>query len=140
MRRSRYSLAALALHVLHDPTRPSLLDAFLWKPFSEDAIPPKFVKQKKKPQKVEGKVAVSLFMNGWCSAQNIVYERTKRAIQDFPDNIELNEVMDAVKPAHFLGFSKNIHHELDLNRQAPGVYSVLISLDEEVYFKRVVIR
>jgi len=63
----------------------------LWKAFSKDAIPPKFVKQKKKPQKIEGKVAISTFINGWCPAQNIVYERTKRAIQDFADKIEFKE-------------------------------------------------
>jgi hypothetical protein len=63
----------------------------LWKPFSPEAIPPSFIKQKKKPQLIPGKVTVSLFLNGWCTAQNMTYERTKRAISDFMDKIEINE-------------------------------------------------
>jgi GNAT superfamily N-acetyltransferase len=63
----------------------------LWKPFSGDALPPSFIKQKKNPQLVPGKVAVTIFLDGWCPAMNISYERTKRAIADFKDKIELIE-------------------------------------------------
>jgi hypothetical protein len=63
----------------------------LWKPFSPEALPPAFIKQKKKPQLMPGKVTVSMFLNGWCTAQNMTYERTKRAISDFKDKIEINE-------------------------------------------------
>lgn len=65
----------------------------LWKPFSQEAIPPVFIKQKKKPELKPEKVNISLFLNGWCPAQNMAYERTKRAIADFKDKIELNEYM-----------------------------------------------
>jgi len=63
----------------------------LWKPFYPDAIPPVFIKQRKKPELIPGKVNVSLFLNGWCPAQNMVYERIKRAIADYENYIELNE-------------------------------------------------
>jgi GNAT superfamily N-acetyltransferase len=63
----------------------------LWKPFRQDASPPSFIKLKKKPGLTPGKVDVSLFMNGWCPAQNMVYERTKRAISGYEDIIELHE-------------------------------------------------
>lgn len=63
----------------------------LWKPFSNEAAPPVFIKQKKKPQLTPGKVNISLFLNGWCNAQNMTYERTKRACADFGDKIELKE-------------------------------------------------
>lgn len=63
----------------------------LWKPFSEDVVPPKFTKQHKKPENIPGKVGISVFMNGWCTAQNMVYERTKRAALYFTDKVELNE-------------------------------------------------
>ena len=53
--------------------------ALLWKPFSNEAVPPAWIKQKKKPQPVEGKVTVTSFINGWCPAQNLIYERAKRA-------------------------------------------------------------
>ena len=63
----------------------------LWKPFTEDAIAPKFIKPKKKPGKIPGKVNVSVFTNGWCPGQNLAYERTVRAMSDFKDKIHFNE-------------------------------------------------
>jgi hypothetical protein len=63
----------------------------LWKPFSSEAIPPAFIKQKKQPLQIPGKVTVSLFLNGWCPAMNMSYERTKRAVSEFGNKIELIE-------------------------------------------------
>jgi Acetyltransferase (GNAT) family len=74
----------------------------LWKPFSQEALPPFFIKQKKKPEQNKGKVTVSLFLNGWCPAMNTSYERTKRAIADFGDKIQLNE---------YFTFDKDIQRE-----------------------------
>jgi GNAT superfamily N-acetyltransferase len=65
----------------------------LWKPFTNDAIPPLFIKRKKKPVMKPGRINVSLFLNGWCPAQNMVYERTKRALSGFEHCTELNEYM-----------------------------------------------
>lgn len=53
----------------------------MWKPFSEEAVKPRWVRPKKKPVKVEGRVTVSFFKNGWCPSGNISYERTKRAAE-----------------------------------------------------------
>ena len=63
----------------------------LWKPFTNDAIPPKWIRLKKKPGKEPGKVTVSAFINGWCPAQNIVFERAKRASQELGDKIKFQE-------------------------------------------------
>lgn len=63
----------------------------LWKPFRQNALPPSFIKQKKEPVPEPGKVNVTLFLNGWCPAQNIVYERTRRAISGFEKYIRLND-------------------------------------------------
>ncbi len=63
----------------------------LWKPFSNDAKPPKWIKQKKTPELVEGKVAVTVFVNGWCPGQNMVAERAKRAALEFKDKVFLRE-------------------------------------------------
>lgn len=63
----------------------------LWKPFLEDAIPPKFIKLVKKPKKVNGKVAVASFIHGWCPAMNIVHERSKKAALEIGDKIEFQE-------------------------------------------------
>ncbi|MFW9772480.1 MAG: GNAT family N-acetyltransferase [Promethearchaeota archaeon] len=64
----------------------------LWKPFTEDAVPPKWIKQKRKPQKIPGKVTITVFKNGWCPAQSIVYERAKRAALEFGDDVIFQEI------------------------------------------------
>ena len=69
----------------------------LWKPFVEDAKPPKWVKEKKKPQPVKGKVTVTSFINGWCPAQNIVFERAKRASLEIGEKVEFQEIQTSDK-------------------------------------------
>jgi N-acetylglutamate synthase-like GNAT family acetyltransferase len=63
----------------------------LWKPFNDKAIPPRFIKQKKKPEKGSDKVNISIFTNGWCPAQNIACERARRAASEFEGKIDLQE-------------------------------------------------
>jgi hypothetical protein len=69
----------------------------LWKPFSPDAIPPRFIKPKRTPELAPGKVNVSVFLNGWCLAQNMVYDRIKKIIVDYLDKVEFN-VYHTVEP------------------------------------------
>lgn len=64
----------------------------LWKPFSDDAIPPRWIRMKKKPESIPGKVKVTSFLNGWCPAQNIVHERAKRASAEFGNLVEFEEI------------------------------------------------
>jgi len=70
------------------------IQALLWKPFTTDAIPPKWVRQKARPSLEPNKVAVTAFCNGWCPAQNVVLERTKRAVSDpkIADKVVFREV------------------------------------------------
>lgn len=64
----------------------------LWKSFTDDVIPPKWIKEKKKPEKIAGKVSVTSFINGWCTAQNMVFERAKRAASEFGDKVAFREI------------------------------------------------
>ncbi len=66
--------------------------ALLWKPFTEDAIPPKWIKRNKKPEMIPGQVTVTAFKNGWCPAQNMVFERAKRAVSEAGDNVVFQEI------------------------------------------------
>ncbi len=68
------------------------ISVLLWKPFSDDAIAPKWIKQRKKPEKIPGKVYVTSFINGWCPGQNIVFERAKRASSEFGDKVVFTEI------------------------------------------------
>ncbi len=68
------------------------MQILLWKPFTEDAIPPKWIKQKKKPNKIQEKVKITAFINGWCPAQNIVFERAKKAAKEFGDKVIFEQI------------------------------------------------
>jgi GNAT superfamily N-acetyltransferase len=63
----------------------------LWKPFSDDAQPPRwYPKGKKLP--VPGKVNVTAFVNGWCTGMNLAAERARRAAVDLGDKVTYCEV------------------------------------------------
>jgi GNAT superfamily N-acetyltransferase len=68
------------------------ISALLWKPFHEDATPPKWIRPRKKPDVIEGKVTVTSFINGWCQVQSIVNERARRASEEFGDRVEFREI------------------------------------------------
>jgi len=59
----------------------------MWKPFSDEARPPRWIRRRKKPGRTPGVVSVTSFLDGWCTAQNIVHERAKRAAAEFGDRI-----------------------------------------------------
>ncbi len=65
----------------------------LWKPFTDDAQPPRwFPKKNTLPEPIPGKVNVTAFSSGWCLAQNLVYERAKRAADEFGDKVVFREI------------------------------------------------
>lgn len=64
----------------------------LWKPFTDNAIPPKWIKEKKEPETIPGKVAVTAFLNGWCPAMNMVFERARRAASEFGDKVVFQKI------------------------------------------------
>jgi hypothetical protein len=82
----------------------------VWKPFQADAEPPKWIRQRKTPEKIPGKVVVTSFVNGWCPGQNIVFERAKRACDEFNGNV-LFQPIDTADRSVFLewGISDNLY-------------------------------
>jgi len=73
----------------------------LWKPFTDDAQAPEWIRQNKAPEGVPGKVTVTCFINGWCPAGNLVYERAKLASADFPEKVNFVKI-DTSDRATFL--------------------------------------
>ncbi|OGD18856.1 MAG: hypothetical protein A2W03_04225 [Candidatus Aminicenantes bacterium RBG_16_63_16] len=59
------------------------MQILLWKPFVEDAAPPRWVRTKKRPEPEPGRVAVTALVNGWCPGMNMAFERAKRAAAEF---------------------------------------------------------
>ncbi len=68
------------------------MQSLLWKPFVEGAERPRWVRIKKKPGAIPGKVVVTAFINGWCPAQNLVFERAKRAAAELGDKVVFRSV------------------------------------------------
>ncbi len=64
----------------------------MWKPFTDDAERPRWIRALKKPINVAGKVTVTSFVNGWCPGQNMVCERAKRAAGEFGGNVVFREI------------------------------------------------
>ena len=64
----------------------------VWKPFTEDAVPPRWIEQGPKPARIEGKVAVTAFVNGWCPACNLTYERAKRAAEALGEDVVFESI------------------------------------------------
>jgi len=69
------------------------LSVLLYKPFAADAEPPRwFPAAVKQPEPVPGKVNVTAFSSGWCLAQNLVYERAKRAAAELGEKVGFREI------------------------------------------------
>lgn len=68
------------------------ISVLLWKPFTDDAVAPRWIRQKKPVPTVPGRVTVTAFRNGWCPAQNITFERAKRAAAEFGDRVVFQEI------------------------------------------------
>lgn len=67
------------------------LSALMWKPFEPNAVAPKWLRRKKVPEVVAGKLRISIFQHGWCAAMNITAERVRLIANEYPDTIELLE-------------------------------------------------
>ncbi len=65
------------------------LAALVWKPFVEGAEAPRWPEVTgRRPEPVAGKVVVTGCVNGWCPAQNLAFERARRAAARFGDAVE----------------------------------------------------
>lgn len=63
------------------------IQVLLWKPFSTDVTKPAWIRPVKSPEKKPGQVTVTVFNNGWCLAQNLVYERARRAADELGERV-----------------------------------------------------
>jgi GNAT superfamily N-acetyltransferase len=68
------------------------MQELLWKPFTQDAVAPKWIRPKKKVEGIPGKVVVTSFVHGWCPGQNLVHERARRAAAEFPEGVVFREI------------------------------------------------
>jgi GNAT superfamily N-acetyltransferase len=74
------------------------IQALVWKPFQQDARPPRWMRPRWAPLAVPGKVTVTSFINGWCPAQSVAHERARRAAAGFGAAVEF-QVIPTAEPA-----------------------------------------
>ena len=63
----------------------------LWKPFSDDAVPPRFLKRCYAFTPIVGKVVVDLFYNEFCQTSGLEAQRVREVCAEFGDRVVLNE-------------------------------------------------
>ena len=63
----------------------------MWKPFSEEAVPPMFLDPSYGFERVPGKVVVDLFFNDFCQTSNIEAQRVREVAAGFGERVILNE-------------------------------------------------
>lgn len=67
--------------------------SLVWKPFVEGAITPRWLPRGSvHPSPAADKVVVTGCLNGWCPAQNLAFERARRAAARFGDRVEWRTV------------------------------------------------
>jgi GNAT superfamily N-acetyltransferase len=76
------------------------IQVLLWKPFTEDAVAPKWIREKRIPGKGKDRVSVVALLSGWCPAQNMVFERAKRAASEFGEKVEFQEIRTIQREAY----------------------------------------
>lgn len=64
----------------------------LWKPFTSEAKAPRWIKQRKTPERIPGKVTVTALLNGWCPGKSMVFERARRAASEFGDRVVFQKI------------------------------------------------
>ena len=73
----------------------------VWKPFTADAVPPRWIRERKRPAPAPGTFSVDAFISGWCPAMNLTYERAKRAMRELGAEEHFHEV-DTMQREAFL--------------------------------------
>ena len=64
----------------------------VWKPFSQDAVAPKWIKGEFKQKPIAGKVRVTSFFSGQCPSENGVHQRAKKVSGEFADKVVFEEI------------------------------------------------
>ena len=96
----------------------------VWKPFTSDAEPPRWVTPHPVDPGSHDHVDVVAFHSGWCPAASLVYERAKRAATEFGDDVRFTSV-DTTDRETFIQFGHSEEVFVDgrpLQRGKPPSY------------------
>jgi hypothetical protein len=94
--------------------------SLVWKPFVPGAERPCWPPVTgKRPQPIAGKVLVTGCVNGWCPAQNLAFERARRAAEPFGERVECRMV-DTMDRATMLAWGESDALFVDGHRVRTG--------------------
>ncbi|MBN1976871.1 MAG: GNAT family N-acetyltransferase [Anaerolineae bacterium] len=72
-------------------------DVLVWKPFSSDVQPPRWMRPRREPDLVPGRVTVTALVTGWCPGLSQALD-ARRAAAEFGDRVVFREI-DTSDPA-----------------------------------------
>jgi GNAT superfamily N-acetyltransferase len=108
------------------------LSVLVWKPLADDAEAPRWLPATgRRPEPVAGKVMVTGCVNGWCPAQNLAFERARRAAAPFGDLVECRRV-DTTDRATMLAWGESDALFVDGERVRTGPPPSQAKLDAAV--------
>jgi GNAT superfamily N-acetyltransferase len=64
----------------------------VWKPFSQNAVAPRWIKGEYTQELIHGKVKVTAFYSGQCPSENIVYHSARVAAGEFGEKVVFEEI------------------------------------------------
>jgi len=67
-------------------------NVLVWKPFAKDAKAPRWLKQKKRPSPIPGKVVVTSLNSGWCVSANVLQDTARVLAHDHAGDVVYNAV------------------------------------------------
>jgi GNAT superfamily N-acetyltransferase len=109
------------------------ISVLLWKTFTDDAIAPRWIRAKKKPELVPGKVIITALANGWCTGINGMIERTKQICSEFGDKVIYREIdMSRREALHEWGLSDGLFvNDKNIYRGPPLTYDKIRKIIEK---------
>ncbi|MCF7858329.1 MAG: hypothetical protein K9N07_03260 [Candidatus Cloacimonetes bacterium] len=109
------------------------IQELIWKPLTDDVKPPKWRHAKKKPKKVPGKVTITAFLNGWCTAYLVGFNNFRKAAAEFGDEVEFI-IIKTLKPEIIKewGITDAIYiDDEEINLGPPPSYEVTVKMIRE---------
>jgi GNAT superfamily N-acetyltransferase len=64
----------------------------VWKAFTADAVAPRWIRERKRPEPSPDGASVVGFLSGWCPAMNLTFERARKAVEEIGGNARFQSI------------------------------------------------
>ncbi len=79
-------------HMGYERVETDGMTVLVWKPFTEDASPPRLVKQVRRPVGDPNRISVRVFQNGWCTGMCDLCVAIRAAVDGLDDIVDYLEI------------------------------------------------